>query len=186
MLMSVAFGRRHGVLERVSDPSGEPVSLSEAKAFLRVDGSDEDDIIMQLISAARHYAEEYMRRSLITQSWTLWFDDYVPSFITLPMGPVQSVTHVKTYDRAGAVSTVDSVSYRLDAGKTRLLFDAAPMNTRIEVSYVTGYGASSDVPGAIKQGLLHHIASMFDDRVEGLGLTEQARTLYKPYKVEML
>lgn len=186
MLLSVAYGRRHGVLERITDPAEEPISLSEAKLFLRVDDTAEDAVITRLISAAREAAEDYIRRSLITQNWVLWFDDYVSAAVRLPMGPVQSVTHVKTYSRVGSASTMDSAGYYLNAGKESLFFDAAPISTKIEIAYQAGYGDSAAVPEAIRQGLHHHIASMFEDRVEGIGLTAQAKALYAPFKVEML
>jgi hypothetical protein len=46
----------------------EPISLSDAKAYLRVDFSDEDTVISNIISRARAYAEDITHRALATQS----------------------------------------------------------------------------------------------------------------------
>ncbi len=69
------------VLERVSGPAVEPITLAEAKQQCRVTdittGSPpvashpDDDQISGLIVAAREWAEEFTGRALIEQSWRL-------------------------------------------------------------------------------------------------------------------
>ena len=56
-------------LERVQPPSEEPVSLEEVKKHLNVDYNYDDELISGYITAARQYAEEYTRRSFVTQTW---------------------------------------------------------------------------------------------------------------------
>jgi len=72
-------------------PAIEPLSLAEAKAFLRVETSDDDDVIGALIAGARIHVEAQTRRALITQSWRLaidaWPDD--GRLIVLP-APLQT------------------------------------------------------------------------------------------------
>jgi uncharacterized phiE125 gp8 family phage protein len=41
------------------------MTLSQVKAFLRIDNSDEDDVLSMMIISARQLAEEYTQRSLI-------------------------------------------------------------------------------------------------------------------------
>ena len=43
----------------VTAPSATPITLAEAKTFLRIDTSDDDTLINTLIGAARDYFEEY-------------------------------------------------------------------------------------------------------------------------------
>ena len=43
----------------VTPAASEPITLTEAKNFLRVDGSDDDALITALISAAREMCEQY-------------------------------------------------------------------------------------------------------------------------------
>jgi uncharacterized phiE125 gp8 family phage protein len=42
----------------VTAPTSEPVALEDAKLWLRIDGDDEDSLILSLISSARQKAEE--------------------------------------------------------------------------------------------------------------------------------
>ena len=50
--------------------------------------------------------------------------------------------------------------------------------------YATGYGDATMVPKPIKQGILSHIAYMYDSRAEAgeMVLPEQAVGLYAPYR----
>lgn len=52
----------------LTEPSVEPLSLSDAKTFMRVDYDDEDTLIAQLIVDARREAEKLLKRALTTQT----------------------------------------------------------------------------------------------------------------------
>lgn len=60
----------------LASPASEPVSLNEAKLWLRVDNSDEDSLIAELIATARESAEIYTRRSFISQTLQLTLDAF--------------------------------------------------------------------------------------------------------------
>ena len=46
----------------------EPVSLQEAKTYLRIDGEEEDSLLATLISAARQHCGNYLNASLPTET----------------------------------------------------------------------------------------------------------------------
>ena len=101
-------------LIQTSLPSVEPVSLSDAKSFLRVDSdlTDDDTLIALLISAARRYAESYCGRSFISQGWRLVLDSFPgPSLMGVPYGNTFSIpAHAIQIERSPLIS-VDSVTY---------------------------------------------------------------------------
>ncbi len=167
---------------RVVEPVSEPVSLSEAKLYLRLDESrDEDVLVKQLIVAAREAAEHYLRKSLITQTWKMAFDGYVPSMVDLMRGPVQSITEVKIIDRDGSFTVVDNANYYLSADKQRICFEISILGHMIEITYVAGFGDSSKVPHSIKQGMLMHIAQMYDDR-QAVVISSASQSLYNNFR----
>lgn len=110
-------------LEVVSQPSETPVSVSDAKLFLRVDNNLEDGRIETLIKAATLKVEEYTSLKLVTQDVAYYLDRFpisrmgggddwwdgtregaiselVPvqaQNIVLPVGKVQSLVSFSTF-----------------------------------------------------------------------------------------
>ncbi len=128
------------ILERVSDPDLEPVTLAEMKRHLRVDSSDFDDDISGLIKTGREWVEDYTGRALIDQGWRLTIDrtrslvgDTVGGFVSnaafgyycgvcvptplnellLRKSPVLAISSFVTVDAAGDETAVDAATYQL-------------------------------------------------------------------------
>jgi uncharacterized phiE125 gp8 family phage protein len=171
-------------LSRVVAPASEPVTLEEAKRYLRVDAEDDDALIEDIIVAARMHAESWLRRSLITQSWLLGFEHYKLDMAALPMGPVQSVTSVVILGNDGSSHTMSTEAYYLSENKEALHFWGGLIGFRLEITYVAGYGDVEDVPRPIKLGMLSHLAALYDGRGETQagGLPEQSVNLYAPFR----
>ncbi len=171
-------------LERVTAPASEPVTLAEAKIYLRVDGADEDSLISDLIVSARMSAEYWLKSSLITQSWRLVYNDYLDSEIILPMPPIVSINSVVVTNRDATTQTIPPSNYYLNAAKNKLLFDNCVSGFSIEINYNTGYGAAAQIPQPIKYGILAHIAALYDERglIGQENLPQQVSALYSPYR----
>ena len=75
-----------------SGPAVEPVTLAEAKAHLRVDGTAEDTLIASLIITSRLHLEAAPGLALITQSWS-WFLDAWPPGHALSAAPAPGAEH---------------------------------------------------------------------------------------------
>ena len=168
-------------LSTVEEPEFEPVSLEEAKNFLRLDSDIEDSLLAQLIKTARQVAEEYLSKSLITQTLQMQFDYYAPAMVNLMRGPVQEIVTVIMVAQDYTESTLSPSAYYLSAGKRQLVFDAAPMGQVIQVQYIAGYGDAADVPAPVKQGILQHIAAMYENRGQN-DLPAAVRSIYAPYR----
>jgi uncharacterized phiE125 gp8 family phage protein len=179
---------RSRLLTRVTAPASEPVTLAEAKLYMRVDSSSEDSLIADLIVAARMSAEAWLKSSLISQSWKLAYNDYLDSEVDLAMLPVVSITSVVIVNRDATTQTISPNNYYLNAAKTKLLFDNYVSGFSIEITYGTGYGTASQVPSPIKYGILAHIAAMYDERgVMGQEkLPQQVSALYSPFREVVL
>lgn len=163
-------------IRRVTAPAIEPVTLPEAKAHLRVDGSDEDALISGLISAAvGHFdGEGTLGRAMISQEWAQYFSPtpYRPRLI---MGPFIGLTEVAYYDASNALQTDTLSNYEawLDGdfviAKPKDGFDwpdAFDRPDAIKISYNAGFGVNaSDVPQAIRQAILLTIGHWYEHRM---------------------
>ncbi len=123
-------------LELTAPPATEPVSLADAKAYLKVDTTDDDALITRLISAARARAEWHTGRAFVTQNWTLWLDGWPDSgVIEIPLPPLQSVTSLTTWAPDDTATVMDASLYQVDTASSpaRLVLKpatASPANLR--------------------------------------------------------
>lgn len=160
-------------------PTGEPVTLAEAKAHLNVDTADDNTYITTLISVARQQFETDTGRAFYRRTYYLDLEGFpVRSAIELPMPPLLSVTSVKHYSTTGATSTVTSTVYGTDSssepGRVVLNYNQSwpsdqlrPFNG-VRVEYIAGYGtasqAATQIPDLAKQGMLLLVGDMYVDR----------------------
>jgi len=184
-IMSFCRNRR---LERITAPASEPVTLAETKLYLRVDSSDEDALITDLIVTARMNAEQWLKSSLISQTWKLVYDDYINESVAIEMTPIINIVSVIVINRDLSSQTISSDSYYLNAARTMLTFDTRIDGFLIEITYNAGYGNSSQVPSPIKYGILAHIAAMYDERglIGQANLPSQVSALYSPFRELLL
>ncbi len=173
---------RYRGLVRTVAPAAEPLTLLEVRDFLRIAHDDDDARISDLIITARSLAEQWLRRSLLTQTWKLIFEDYMADRIALPMGPVQSVTSVQTRTLAGDITAINASSYALSAASDALISASTLYADRIEVVYVCGYGSASQLPKPLKMGLLEHVAAMYDGNMQLAPIPEHVLHYYMPFR----
>jgi len=155
-----------------TQPATEPITLAEAKLHLRVEVSDDDKLITNLIVAARERAEALTGQSFMPQTWETVLDAFSTE-IDLDHPPIVSVTHVKYLDGAGALQTVSPSDYIVDTfrqpGRITLAEGAVWPATQsvanaVTVRYVTGYANAAAVPQAIKGWMLLRIGMMYANR----------------------
>lgn len=181
-------------LELITGPAVEPVSLADAKAYLRVDTGDEDALIARLIAAARAAAERATGRAFMAQTWRLWLDLWPDEWaIEIPRPPLIGVNSVTTYDASGNATVVDAESYLVDVVSVpgRIVFRNAvlpPVSLReanaIAVEFDAGYGDADDVPAGICAGVLAWIAHLYESRGDAAAAPPaQALALLAPYRV---
>lgn len=153
-------------------PASEPVSLVEAKAQCRVDGTDDDATLNLYIGAAREFVEEYTGTRLVSQT-VLMQGSAFSDLARLPTAPLISVSSVKYLDTDGTEQTLSTdvwevVTTGLDP-HVRLKLNQSwpsvrPASDAVRVLAVCGYAA---LPDALKAAILIIISSWFDNRSIG-------------------
>ena len=162
-------------LVMTAPPALEPVTLAEAKAHLRVDGTAEDTLVQSLILTSRLHIEAALGLALITQGWSWYLDDWPPGRdLALPMRPVASISAVRVYAADDTPATIASTDYLLDGAGAppRLVRKGAAPWPRpgraangVEIAFTAGYGAlASNVPAPIRQALLLLVAHWYEHR----------------------
>lgn len=157
------------------EPSIEVITTDEAKDFLKVLGTTEDDLIGNIIKSMRLLAERYLQQALITQTIEEKIDAWPVSGVLRPtLGPVQSVASIQYIDTDGALQTWAAANYVVDTHSKYARITPAYGETfpsaraqinAITLTYVAGYGAAvTDVPETIRQAILKAVADGYDNR----------------------
>jgi uncharacterized phiE125 gp8 family phage protein len=167
-------------------PEEEPVTLEEAKAHLRVDTEDDDELIEALIKAARETCETFQNRVYITQVWELWLDAWPEQiWIKLPLPPLQEDVEVKYYDVNDLSETFDDflIDMKSEPGYIVLNTGASWPSTTLRpangvcVTFAAGYGDAEDVPQKIKQAMLLIIGDWYENREAKSSIPKAAEAL---------
>jgi uncharacterized phiE125 gp8 family phage protein len=153
-------------------PAVEPLSLDEARTYLRVETTDDDALIGALIAGARIHVEAQTRRALITQSWRLSFDAWPEDGrIKVVPAPLRTLTAARVYDGDGNTRALDTQAFVPDLGASALVFMPwllpAPgrIAAGIEIDVTVGYGdAAIDVPEALRQAVRLLVAHWYENR----------------------
>lgn len=192
----------------ITAPASLPVSVTDCKAFLNIEGTADDALIEAFIYAAADAVRQYCRRSLVAETLEIRFDGFprynsdrldrlgggvhvvsvpflegTPNVIDLPFGPVASITSVTTFARDNTSAVFSSANYGFDASRLYLYEGASwPSDLRrvdaVAIRYVSG---TSPIPPAILQAIKTHVAAMYECR-EGCEMPAACKSMLGAYR----
>ena len=153
----------------VAAPTVEPITLTQAKAHLRVDHSDDDSVITAMSKAARAHIEAACGVRFAARTGVIIKCDSFEDMARLPESPVTSITSISYLDTTGASQTLAGTVYELraeglEAGvvlKNGQTWPATQPGSRITVTAAIGYAAA---PEDIQHALLMLTSHFYDNR----------------------
>lgn len=155
------------------------ITLKAAKQYLRIDHSDDDELIQEMIATVLNIAEDYLGKTLVLSNWKTTIYNDLPETIKLSRSPLNKIIHFKIYkNNDESIDLKDDfycVDYQFEKIKIRKSFSAL----KIEITYQTGY---ETLPLPLKQGMLEHLAKIYDLRGVDQAIPLSAKSLYQPYK----
>jgi uncharacterized phiE125 gp8 family phage protein len=182
----------------IEPPETEPLTLDEAKAFLRVEHTAEDELIASLVKAARMVVEAATRRVLVSQGFRIVLDawpagDRIPS----PVSPLCSLSGARVRAANGSATDLNLAAFTLDTVSSPgvihfdrgLVTEPGQPIAGIEIEVTAGYGEdASSVPEPLRQAIRLLTAHYYEhrDRIESGMLPETVRALSAPYRVVSL
>ena len=192
-------------IRTLAPPGAEPVSVAEAKDWLRIGSGGRDDLIAGLIAAARERVETHTGRALIARSLRETLDGWswrrmsgFGAAFALPMPPLVSVDEIRVRCRDGTTEIWDAAEYRMDveADPGRIVANAPFGFPRpgaraggIEIDFTAGYGsAPEDVPPVLREAVMRLAAASWSDGApapdagRGLAMGEDVAALLAPWR----
>lgn len=176
-------------------PAAEPVGLAEAKAFLRISGSGEDELVTGLIAAARQAVEDAIGLALISRTLRVTLDGWPMVLagrrrMTLPVRPAVSLEAVRII-RQGEAEDLTGQFNLIPGRPARLSWISGTLphtgpGRVIEIDYVAGFGsAASDVADSLRLAVKRMAGHLYDSRLaEGrpIMLPDDVAALIAPWR----
>jgi uncharacterized phiE125 gp8 family phage protein len=163
-------------IEVITPPSAEPLSLADALVYLREDADFSNaDELEAIITVARTWVEEFLRRPLLPTGFTLYLDDFGGDFtqIVLPRPSVSAVSAIRYIDEQGEDKVLATTLYRVDI-KT-FLPRITPANDEswpcldnvinaVEIDFTAGYANVASIPTPIIHAIKMLVSHWYDNR----------------------
>ena len=190
-----------------------PISIQAMKGYLRVDSSEDDDLIFAYISTAVEAIKQYTRRAIKTETFVFKADGFVDAngddrllqlgpgvhtgsrpyilgggeTLDLPFPPLQSVTSLVTYDRGNNALTFSASRYRVDLQSGRIYLNESetwPSDLRAQDAVEVTYIAGYG-SASVPAPILQAIRLHVAGMYDGscMGLSSEAMGLLAPYRL---
>ena len=158
-------------MKLITPPAQEPITLEEAKIYLRVDHDDEDALIEQLITAAREFCEQYQSRVYGEQTWEIYplkVGKFYELMFPVPTISIDEVTYLLA---DGTTQTLTPVTeYRTDTRSMTApaeLFIINPPTAKLDKYTpitITVTSGSDEVPARVIQAMYLLIGTFYENR----------------------
>jgi len=175
-------------------PVGTPITLDEAKEHLKETSNDRDGEIISLINTVTSIAELITGRDMINRTYECYLDCFPMKHgsIKIRRSRLQSITSIQYYSD-NVLETVDPADYyftqspnfsNINLFQGNIWPDTDKRKQAVIITFVSGYGSDAcDIPAALKQGMLSHLAYLYDNAGD-CGDDEgkaQFESIYTPY-----
>jgi uncharacterized phiE125 gp8 family phage protein len=166
----------------------EPVTLSEAKAQLRIDEvfTLDDDYIESLISAARERCESYCNQFFTAQGISLQFDLAPSGSIYIPFSGL-TITSVTYIDDNNTTQTIAPSDYFFNPVTQHLEFITSFSGSSVSVQATTSAPAAFN---GVKMAIKMIVTDLYELRTEtavGVSLADNpaVKALLYPFRKEL-
>lgn len=158
----------------IAKPTGDIISLAALKLRLRIDGDDEDDLLMSYLrgAVARIDGPDGIGYAMLEQTWRLTLDAF-PHTITLPGAPIKRVAKISYLDASGVEQVLDAADYRVvvDMEPARVMpatgkFWPATLHAvgAVKIDYVLGEADAAAVPADLVDAVCLLVGHRYENR----------------------
>jgi uncharacterized phiE125 gp8 family phage protein len=156
----------------------EFITLKKAKQYLRIDHELDDETITDMLEIVLVVAENYLRLKLQEACWKITIYDNLPYLIKLQNGPIVGIESFKIYKPGGEITHLLDHHFMFDQFAELIRIRQHYAIEKAEIIYHSGY-SKLWLPAPIKQGMLEHLAKLYDLRGSDQGLPLSVKSLYQ-------
>ena len=159
------------------DPLSPHWLLSDIKSWLRIDDSESNTVLTDVVDTSLSYFENATNRQLFNATWQLKIATFpnAGGDLILTVSPLQSVTSVTYVNTSDEVTTWDAANYVVDTdsnvGRIRPAYnidypsDVRGYDQDVVVTFVAGYGTvKADIPEPVQTAIKMLSGHYFENR----------------------
>jgi uncharacterized phiE125 gp8 family phage protein len=175
----------------ITGPTGEPVTVEEARASVNYDKTDQDEFFTLLIASARERAEHFTGRAFGLQTWEYGLDRAAPT-IELPLPPLVGVEKIEYYAEAdpGTAVVVPEADYQVDTwstpGKVYVDMTDWPALRSVVPVVVTFQAGTTVTPESIRQAIVELVRDGWIRETNQLGMIPSMAMQVPPRVTDLL
>jgi uncharacterized phiE125 gp8 family phage protein len=160
------------------------MTLEEAKAYLRLESSDEDALVARLVESATALGEAYLGLLLVRRTVVETLAAGEPgAWRRLGAAPVTAIASVARIDESGVASVLVAGTYAIDIDASGDGWVRARGGGRLRVTYSAGLAEGVEgVPAAISQGVTRLAAHLYARRDDIGGPPAAVTALWRPFR----
>lgn len=154
-------------IEKSYFKSTMPLKMKILKSFLKIDNSNEDELLKKLVNAALDKLEAYIGKAIIKQELlvTYCYSSNYSEYLELPISEALSINFVKLFDSCKSARDLHENLFFLQGN--RLYLSIKPCYSMIKVSYTAALSKNSNtIPDSIQQALMEIVAYMYEGSFE--------------------
>jgi uncharacterized phiE125 gp8 family phage protein len=171
-------------LSLMEPPTVEPVTLTEALQQCHAEEGVENDWFNSRIMAGRKKVEDYVKRSLVPQTWILYANGSIPSSINLPRSPVREILSVQ-YSQ-NHTDGFEEITYEVklinEFSPSILLLPSSYKTGVLKIKYIAGYKPEL-IPQPLKDAILLYVSHNYDSRAGEKDFPKAFYDLIEPYRL---
>lgn len=164
--------------EIISIEEREIWGLEDVKNYLRVSHKNDDKLIGDLIKAATGYAEKFLGTGFFTKKIKCIINS-APSYFRVKYKPILKLDKVYLVKRENKEDITEDFGH-VDFEQEKIWIDQNYWYQKLEINYESGFG--QNIPSTILQGILMHVANMYDLGESVLNISSEIREIYLPYR----
>jgi uncharacterized phiE125 gp8 family phage protein len=169
------------IIKVIFEEQNPILSLDEIKNFLRIDFDSDDILLQKALNTATRQCELKIGQTLNQKTYLMSiYNPLKTNKIKLKYEPIISVEKIEHIDENENTSLISTDNYKTMSDIGIIKFFNIPLNYyKLDITYKAGY---MNVPDDLKQGLLFHIAKIYEDKTGFYPIRKASNSIYKNYQ----
>lgn len=168
-------------IDLISRSESNFITLDFAKQYLRVDNNSDNQLITEMIKAVAETAQNYLGLKILPAVYRIIINNNQSTLIKIPLAPIKKITEVKILRGFNYEFELLNSDYKFISKNSEIKLKPNFYTSDLKIICEVGF-SEEELPTPIKQGMLEHLARIYDQRGSDYSMPIAAKAFYQAYK----